>query len=714
MGEGSSQELGKVFVGQGESDARFFIHPITNRQFEWSEQGTSPESRVLMLCDRTVMPEGTYQRALFDGFFPDSRPAKPFNISAIKRQEEFALDHMQRGLRRILLEAYGYEPLNKKGAPSVRDNPALNIGFTDNEGALANSLNTVGPIERLKYVAQTDQRATMVPEYVAKERGIQPVTRHQHSQHLALNIAKTHFRLAIKQPELYLERVETDNLRYKKAYKKMYGKDAEFTIGPRPGTERELHHVMKQMDMNEIQKEAVMTAYEYTKYHIVYAYLHDMPTPAFGDVVMKAHARAEGQQGVNFSEDAELVSLADQLPDEYHLAHIIKEHNLDPDLLVLMVKRLATEADDCLGGYLIKDKRKWKEGEGNAPFLPPYASLDGDQESGTITNIAHLAAQYLPGGFRHLGKEDQPPIGDTETRAQLLLYQVLNDVPLDVMRDAARDLGLDPNLLYFTAEEFMIGPNVMLATYRHNGYSEVLPVPADPGAVKRLSLMMNIAYGAYYLGPSYAPIELLTQDMITFGLGQNLFNEELFRQRSDYDASQRLNRIAPYIVDTMNNLQTGTTTTILTEADMARMTEEDFASCLITEHPAPRFVNQKEGTLTIDHSGEVGVAKSVLSVRLADKKEGNGEKQNPFSLPSRLDGLDAYTRQGRFFYMIKLDEEDRKIIHNMFRKIDRYVDEPQQENSRDVLRRSLELWLRPIQMGERTITPGLRSTFLGE
>jgi len=136
------------------------------------------------------------------------------------------------------------------------------------------------------------------------------------------------------------------------------------------------------------------------------------------------------------------------------------------------------------------------------------------------------------------------------------------------------------------------------------------------------------------------------------------------------------------------------------------MTEENLTNCLVSEAPPPQFVNKKEGTLTIDHTGSVAVAKDTLRVRLEDKKEGN-HKENPLSVPRRIENLAEYLARERTFYVIRLKDEQVAYFKGSLAK-------PQSEKASDVLQKTLALWTKPVDIDGRTLTPPLGRVLLGE
>lgn len=690
-----------LLVGEGEPK-NIFRHPLTGREIQWSENDP-PEARLRRLSDPSAMPGGSYPRQIFDLLFPSEIPVHPFNERALQINDRAALTQQQRNARRALLSEYGFRSLSKDELVSADDNPGLYVGFRGGQETLAGMLLGLDTVKRQDGTSQTDQLLSMKPPEVLKELGVQKVSRLDHAKHFALNIGRTLSRLEMRQPREFLRCVKQQDLpMYEELYKQWTEEKVRFDIRPSGETKRIVDRIILEHlgSVDAQTRESLLVGYEYGKYLVTYAFLHDMETPGWGDVFMKTRARVAGQADVAFSEDAELASIAFDLPEDLYLSRVIRDHGMNPKLLSVMVRSLALEQDQGLAGYLMKDKRKAVP---KGSVVPPFPSLDGDQESGTITNMEHMSRLYFPGGFRHQRKGQETPIGDTEERARLFMYQALTGMEKGILERAALDLGLDPQRIFFTAEEMMISPNIVLAEYGQGDDATIIPVSSEPGDVKRLSLILNVAYGGFYMSPTRAPIQLLTQDAIAFGMDNGLLSDDVFRDRGDLEVTRRLNRLAKFIPYGLERLQKEAEVSILTEEDLSRLGEDALANCLVTEAPPPQFVNRKEGTLTIDYRGQIDVAKETLRIRLSDKVNGVS-KENPLSTPKRLENVQEFLAHARTFYVIRLNDTQVEYFRT-------YLTRPQNEKALDVLQKTLTIWTKPLTVGDKTITPPLRHVF---
>lgn len=680
-----------------------------------------------------------YHRILFHNLFPDDLTPKAFDIQAITPTESTELRPQEKEVRRVLEEQYGFvtpkRKLDRGEKPGPEDVWTLGVAFTHADSAITTLLNNLPGFRRLALIGQTDPRLRSIQDHRTADPRLN-ISRADHSKDFALMVARTNFTMAMKTPELYIERVQADIKRYGKIYAAHHPEeqyDMNFVISP------ETRAVVRQAitslkDIPDSKRDSLITALEhaveYGKYLLVAAYLHDIKTPAWGDIFMKAKAQRIGQKPISFSEDRTLETSIDQMihQDRSGLPHVAHRFSLSPVLLSTMIKSMAGEGDPCLPGELMKAKRKYSPDVlalfPHLSALRHHAVYDHDQRSGTKTNAENVVSKYLPGGFIQLRRTSgvEEPIGSFEERARLVMHAIAVGATKKDIENACIQLNLDPKRVYIAAEEIDFGSNLELRAvdipYKNPETNEVelrrevLPVATRPGDVKKAMLMFNILSMEEYQNPQRAAGEELLQNMITSALwgesreNQSYINEDDFIYGADASLADKLETIAPAIPWVMENLMDkGKIVTEEELREIAARAGKTLPRMLVKECRMDHLPQWKEGTLVVaDANGSKEEVKPYLEV-IDHKRSDPPGTVNPLSLPARLSDVTMALKSSRLFYVLELDDEARLELLSQI---------PTNSPTGLSMRRALLTWTEPVIINGQEIKNALFRDFAAE
>lgn len=679
----------------------------------------APEHRLRLITDGEWL--SPYHRILFRNLFPDNLKPKTFDLQAITPTESTELSQQEKEVRRVLEEHFGFitpkRKLDRGEKPGPEDVWTLGVAFTNADNAITTLLNNLPGFRRLALIGQTDPRLRSVEDHRTADPRLN-ISRADHSKDLALSVARTNFTMAMKTPELYVERVQADIKRYEKIYAIKHGEngyDMHFAISP--DTRAVVRRAVASLkDLPDGKREPVVAALEhaveYGKYQLVAAYLHDLKTPAWGDIFMKAKASRIGQKPVTYSEDKALRMSIEQMmhQDRSGLPHVAHRFSLNPVLLATMIESMAGEGDPCLPGELMKAKRKYPpEVMDLFPHLwalHNHAVYDHDQRSGTKTNAENVVSKYLPGGFIQLRRSSgiEAPIGSFEERARLIMHAIGVGATKKDIENACIQLNLDPKRIYIAAEEIDFGSNLELRAmnipYKNPSTNEtelrreVLPVATRPGDVKKAILMFNILSMEDYLSPHRAAGEELLQNMITSALWgetkehQAFIHEDDFIYGTDASLADKLETVAPIIPWVMEHLMEKGR--IMTEAELREIAGpagNKLPNMLVKECHMDHLPQWKEGTLVITESpGSPNEVKPYLEV-IDHKRSDPPGTINPLSLPARLSDVTIALKSSRLFYVLDIDDDTcRELLSQI----------PTDSPTWLSMRRALLTWTEPI------------------
>jgi len=461
--------MNEEFSATLEYEVLQFEHPHTGDLVEFRSNLPLHERLRLISDFSTVSLD--FEHARLKAFFPEEIPCTPFKEESVGHPIETEQSEFQKSVRIALMDYLGYKSPKKKGTIEYEDIAHLNVAFSSRHDAIVNQVNHLPAVQRTKFVAQTEPGVMIMIQSELDSTRLEKYSLWQHENHLGYSFAMTNFRLAMQQPDLYLRRVERDMRELEFQYKERYGDKMEFPLSLSESTMKAVDDALQSVQLTHatvddegLLRRALYAAVEYGKYLEIYIKFHDIESPAFKDVFMQTKKRTEGQQSADFSEDRALINnIADYIQRE--LAPIIKTHRMQPELLRVLVASLASENSPTLGGYLIKDKRKGLQSRSGFETIPPGASFDHDQESGTKTNGTFLVNRFLPGGLRKKDKTTPAPIGSFDERARLLAYAVATRMNKEDLADSLRQLGIDPELIYISTEEISVAPNLVLREY---------------------------------------------------------------------------------------------------------------------------------------------------------------------------------------------------------------------------------------------------------
>jgi len=608
---------------------------------------------------------------VFNLLFPECLQARPFDMRTVQQNKATEYTRPEKKTEVACMEYLGFTSSKKKPYQGKEDVPSLNLAYTNAPQAFTTHLNNLPFMLGLKDTAQTDP----MPHY---REGIRiKMNRADHSKLLAYEISKDLMRMAIKTPELFIRRVWEDMRRY--------NQDPGFLVNKKKAAFVESYALV-----SPVQKEALALALEYAKYLTLFAYLHDERTPAWGDLTMvQKKARFAGQADIDFSEDVALYNDILLMIDDpsVGLDQIIAHFGMDRDFALKLIRSLAQESDSCLGGLLIKNKRKTPVFLQNAPpalhALADKAAFDKDQTSGTTANLQDMADQILPGGFHSLRKKGHgpiepmhavTPIGSFHNRLMLLSYALATGMSKSELAQRCREKGVDPYRLFIAAEEFQVGPNILLTEVPQYG-GEIMPVALDPGALERLMLSFAALNYFYYSSDSRTGTERLIQDILTciqFDYNQRGFGRsamEFFFKRSDYEVDQTLEKYVPILPYIFEHLINRVTRVPREELDMYIAHAQEAGQRLLISPAQIPQVPTKSGTLTFNALGEIEPYLTTLDRDTIVEEGGNITYVDiPYSLPKLLDKATAYISTGEFYYVINLEPNHIATINELIKR----------------------------------------------
>ncbi|OGG30718.1 hypothetical protein A2973_05460 [Candidatus Gottesmanbacteria bacterium RIFCSPLOWO2_01_FULL_49_10] len=710
----------------------------------WFGPEASPVERMRLLSNPDWL--SPYHKLLFESLFPDALPAKDFDTESIAATKEVELSPAEKEVRRVLMEHFGFvtptrkmERGEKEGAHDIW---SLGVAFTTESGTITKMLNNLPGFRRLSLIGQTDPRLRSVEDHSRATDDRLAITRADHSKDLAQSVAMTNITMALKAPRLYLERVQADGKRYGKMYAQLHGlapDSVSFAIAPSAASKEAVKRAMSKYPKEVPEKswkegqEALFHATEYIKYQLVASYLHDIKTPGWGDIFMKAKPTRIGQRDVDYSEDHVLKNdiFAMVQNERTGLPQLIARFSMNPKLLATMIAMMAAEGDPCLPGYLMKDKRKYtKDVLDLFPHLQAIAgsaSFDHDQRSGTRTNAEYVINRYLPGGFVRLRRSGNvpEPIGSFEERARLLMFALASGATREDLTNACVQMHIDPARVSMAAEEIDFGPNVTLTPvnipYKNPETGtvelrrEVMPVALRPGDVKKAILLFNMLGAEYYMNPARAATEEILQDMVTACMWGNRLEGDTsiypddFIYGTDSALADKLETVAPVIPWILEDcMEHGR---IVTEEELARMARDPGGAldhCFVKECSMDFMVTRKYGTFVQsdewDDFHDQHVVRPYIDVIRKRRGEPIGTV-NPLSLPARLDALEKRLQSTRTFYLIDLPPEK---LDQLRAKVDLGA------TSKLAILRALLLWTEPVEVGGETVRLNLWDEFSRE
>lgn len=655
------------------------------REIRYTQQTSIPE-RLRLICDPELL--SPYWQGIFDRLFPNELPPAEFDPESVDRSPLTKFTPSQKNLHKQLLNSFGFESPKLIATTNPLHVEELNIGFTEDRNALANRMNELPLIQRLGDLGQTDPQLKTTPERLRLK-----MTRLQHSQDFARSVIMTNLRLAIDDPELYSMRVKEDMQRYGILSAEYLGQRTEFSLSINSDSknivdkyaEIYFRRKKKQPEPQVKQKimEALYLAYEYGKYMVFYAYIHDLKTTALGDAVMKMRP-GEKQKGLTdsknpekpFSEDEELKNFFNDLLDnaETGFEAIARDFGLNKDLLRVMVKSLASEGDPCLPGFLMKDKHKYPDiVVKNFPWLrEKIQSFDHDQRSGTRTNIAEIASEYFPGGFKHISHEHMLPVGSFEDRLRLLAYMIATGMTKEELTQLLHKLHVNPDDIFIAAEEFDFGPNIKLQSVAlpdETGvyHEEILPVALDARAVERIALLFNMLTIFYYNSEERAGIEKIFQDMLgscLYGIDGKipLIGEDVFKIGTDTTVSEYLYNKARLMALAFKFFSEKTRL-VMNDGLPGLIQEYERNDLFILAKTADLsyLINPKSGSLALltkkhRRKGKV-VKEKILGIGYWEditRKRSDGEEDDPLSVAVRLENTNRFLQEQEFYHFITL------------------------------------------------------------
>jgi hypothetical protein len=684
-----------------------FHHPLTGGEVEYSPTD-APEVKLRLITQSHTI-ESDFQRKIFLALFDDSLEPEPFRRESVGHPEEAELLGDEKQVWRELLRCIGWKSV-RKGSKNSKDVPELLVGFDDNPSSLISMLNDLECVKIMSGIAQTLPYSNFIEPSLRQELDIPQRTLLDHANLCALWTGRTNLRLAIKNPALYLRRIEQDMQEFSHQYALQCGSEKQFSITPTPETIDAIDRLLEGKYIPEAQntpefRRALAIGLEYQKYLTIYAMLHDVESPGMKDVEMKTKARVTGQGSATINEDALLIENVDHEYIQFHLSGIIRKHKLDSDLLRTIIICLASESSPTLAGYLLKDKRKGFSKRPDCNHIPEGQSVDGDQESGTVTNAEDMVRKYLPGGFHHIGKHDVNPVGSFEERMRLMAYMAATGISQEQLRTALNEIGLNPDLVFITSEEFSIAPNIVLREYHgvHKDgtpVTDILPVALVPGDVKRFALMFNFLHMWYYVSEHRIPMELATQDAFAFIFGDDPKQERLFAHRTDQQVALTLKSISPALPWFHAEPEFNNEARVISENELLHHyidTEGNINNNLIIRvNEYPEIVFEKPGTLTVDDRGNILPYLQVIQQKRSLRLSGN-TTIHPQSLPARLANVQK-ARKGPWYYVIPMGPEKQ---HELAAQL---------EGENDPMRRMLHLWTEPIDVDGKILVPTIRKT----
>lgn len=694
------------------------------RMVEYETQA-QPYERLRLMVDTARLTD--YQRLLFDNLFPENIQSHDFEPKSVEEMPETKLTNLERDLRNAIRRSFGFERIEKtEGTGKLYP---LHVKFTDSNSTLAYRLNHTPWFTRLHGLSMFDARVALFPPDALGDRII--ISRAEHSQFYASSALHTLLRYAIKDPQLFIHAVENDLAFYTERYSNNgQNRQKRFSFHEIPfETKSIVDSALKKLKGkgenpdNQLEK-ALHYAVEYGKLFIIYAYLHDKDTPALGDRFMKAKARFTGQETREFNEDKVLAATIGNLisHDWTQLPQILKEFKIDPELLITMVKCLASDQGWGLAASILKDKRRWTEEFAQKyPFLPKSEAMDHDQVSGTITNMQVLADELFPGGFRFLERTDLPPIGSFEERLRIFAYMLATGMTKDELEYNCKQLEIPPEQLFFAANEVSIGPNTRLQniSFIHDGivYDQILPVALSIGDVSKAFKALVVLYAFNYRGPVRAPAELFIQDAITcgfFGDDEKTPDSKLpagiFLNRTDGEALSRLSELTPLIPYILYKLHDQARVVSEQELTQQYIDGRIIKNCLVADIKMESIIPLKTGTLVRYEGVEEKKGRQFISTfdeaikyRLVNRDTDNPTRSpNPNSFFNRtLKFIDKIPKQ-RWFAVIPLSSDFQ---------VNEVLGQVTSTPTEAAMRRALGIWTQDVSVGDRKFSNPLHEIF---
>lgn len=662
---------------------------------------------------------------VFNALFPAETRPEVFRLEAVQQNPLVEYSSDEKKAANYALGLFGFTSSKDRKYKGDEDMPELRIAYNGVSGAPLTHLNHLPFMAILEDTGQTDPR---LPKKSGQKNGPSTkMTRKDHSKHMASMVVRDVMRMAIKTPDLFINRVAADMRRYTRLMD-----DPNHQAPDMEGDyyRTKIDQKVKAgylQNLSETQVTAMATALEYAKYLALFAYLHDERTPAWGDIIMKAGQRFPGQTKVDYSEDETLARDIDAMTQDLDtgIPQYLEQFRMDREFFVAFARSLASENDSCLGGILMKSKRKNGFVEKGGPAeLANLQSFDEDQVSGTVANMQDLAAKILPGGFRYMHKlrSDVPssrarpliqPIGSFHERLQILMYALSTNMTCDQLTSQCRRAGIPPERVFIAAEEFQIGPNFLL-TETPTSTGEILPVSLDPGSLKRVMEAFAALTYFHYQSDQRSAVETFVQDIFTVihdyqmvGASRSLqpINRGPLRteilsltlERSDYGLTQMFNEtvpLLPYVVrelfpqaDRLNEAE------LRAEVDRLQADGKNFLVSRATMRPL-KEKNMKPGSLTVTAEGKLDGYLEVINRRLNRKT--NQVEDHPHSLPNRL-RLAAENLEGQDFYF--LFELDSPRLDGLLKRIE-MMPSPEYRN---LIKRAIRYWTLDLALRDGTV-----------
>jgi hypothetical protein len=669
------------------------------------------------------------QKSIFNQLFPESitqeGPHKSlFRLESISQHPEVEYTKGEKEVVQNLLAKFGWEKSDGKTRKGQYDMPHLYIAYNDNPHGITTHLNKMEFMRRQDAIGMADMTLQ------SSEAGIYKMTRGQHVRHMASFVFRDILRMAIKTPEELTARIAEDFKRYgytPEQTKKLLSAKNNATIAQSA--------LDAQYNPSIEQLRALDMGLEYAKYLAIFAYIHDERTPAWGDVIMKGKARFPGQMDIRYSEDQKLrddiemmIGLKRATGSDTGLPQVFDRFNLDRKFFAKLVKSLSSEGDSCLGGILMKCKRKADFAENNpelaeklkaigATYIKKDGSValgavfDEDQTSGTIANLYDLAKQVLPGGLHYIPKIENTkhldrtklPYGTFYDRLSILAFAVATgQSKTDLLRFCKKN-KIDPARLYIARDEFHIGANFELRGIDELG-GEILPVGIDPGAIKRLMYAFATLTYFHYQSDARSGVERLIQDVITtvheaqyrqsvlhpethIGAPDNTQILSYFLNSTDEGAAITLEESFPVLPFIKNKFLPKTRR--LTEDEVAGQVDSILSrgNHYLISHADMFPVDKKSGTLTVNDRREVAGYMEIIG---RDRLTGEAKED---SLPRQLERVEAEIQSHQFFHIIELTDEDISILEEK-------IHNTKPTAIRELVKKALRYWTLNLPVGQ--------------
>lgn len=641
------------------------------------------------LCPAEDIPS-EYVRSIVTLLFPEELRVEGFDPKSVDFSSETKLTREGQKLRRSLMWMQGYKERRKAQKKAKTGNsediPEFQVFFRGKQGTLVDDLNHLPIFEGLNRISQVnplDTPSTRNDRYTNDRFH----SRADHSKHLAKIMSYSLFRLAINDPATFLEKVKEDLTMYTRLYHEDTGLNPDFQLSLSEKEKKKIKKFLKRQGFDSDSKtaEAVTMAYAYSKYLVIYAYLHDAETKGLGDTAAKARAKkgSENQVSIDYSEDEELKKnigryLHTQQGDRTGLQKLVTNHKLNKELLQVMVEELASEGGTSLGALLMKYKRKYKNEERNHPFYR-QASYDLDQESGTITNTIKWLNRILPKGCRYFEPDDPPPIGSFEERLRFFLYIHLTDKTREEAKEILEKAGISESQMYIAIEEFTSGANTALLKVQSNTdtsereqFELVITRVAD---AKKMEQMLSICYLFFYRSSYRAAVESAVQTALMTGIYYKVFTTDIL-SKDDNLVLHELEKKMPLVPFLLNLMDQGS---IMTQEEY----EEVRKSKTLLVHKADMkgTIPWKPGTLVKTEKDEV-----KLYIPILERNRNGDDLPKATSLPKRLRQVEQLTERDDLLFVIELTPEQKNYLNELLE--DRFF----QDNARTAMKKALSYW----------------------